>query len=221
MPDTANLAQCIVEHEAHNARKVEAGAPVILLPGQPGCGPVFADAQELQWDDDDEPATVVKFSRAVQALRGKEVFFEPGAAVPPKQPEPAEALPEPAEPPHQREPTGEVPGLEEDVWKLGNPDWDIWMSTPDDEAPTHALSRQQALTGPVQPSLDPLPALGEQVPSGGTAQFCADSLGLEILEETTLRRTPAQRPEAVSDHHKLAIDEDVELVYLLKNKKKS
>ncbi len=243
MPDTANLAQCIVEQD-DRIRTVREGEPVVLLPGQPGDAPRFAKLGELVGDDDDEPATVVKFSRAVQALRGQETFSEyapqrtqpPAPKPPPPAPEPQPPAPEllpvpepPPPPPSERTPSGEVPGLDEDVWHLGNPDWDIWMSVPDDEAPTHALprqqaltnalSREQALTGPFQPSLDPLPALDDEITKAFGKEPCPDPLGLEILEETIARRGHPRQPEP-APWQPQDDEEEVELVYLLKNKKK-
>lgn len=205
MSDTAS-AQCIIVEDVHNIRKVQTGNPVVLVLGQSG-GPCFARPAEMhEWDDDDEPATVVKFSRAVQALRDRERSSEPPVPAPPQQPEPAA-------PPPPREPTGEVPGLTEDVWNMGNPDWDIWMAVPEDEAPTRALlpppPHQQALTGPHQPVMDPLPALdsGESDP---------DPLGLEILEETIRRPRPPRIPTLQQEDNAM----EVELVYLLNKKKK-
>ena len=224
MPDTASLAHCIVE----DIRKVSHGIPVILLPGRPGEGPRFVDDEDLCWDRDDEPATVVKFSRAVQALRG-EASADPGTSADPgmgdpRKPAPAEVIPAaPMETPaalldEVQEPTGEVPGLcmENDVWKMGNPEWDIWMFIPEDEAPTRVLpGRDQEMCASMSP-LDPLPALGDETLMGSMEQRHPDPLGLEILEETIRRAFP----EIPSDIPDLVEENDVELVYLLKKKKK-
>lgn len=191
MPDTASLAECILDLDVQNYRKVTPSSPVVLLPSEDG--PRFADPDEVQWDDTDEPVTVVKFSRAVQALRGEQPTVEPVAPPPPKAP------PAPAE---DRGHSEEVPGLN-DVWGMGDPDLDIWMSIPDDEAPTCVRPQPQPgdpnLTGPFRPPMDPLPAL--------------EALLSEELdsEEKTIRRDD---PAPVGD-------DDVELVYLLKKKKKN
>ncbi len=156
MPDTASLAQCIVDAEVQNYRKVASSASLVLLPGD--AGPRFAEPDEVLWDDDDEPVTVVKFSRAVQVLRGEEPSLEPAKPPPPPAPPAVD---------EERGPTEEVPGLG-DVWGMGNPDWDIWMAVPDDEAPTHVKPRpgpqQPNTTGPFLPSLEPQPTLGIQSP---------------------------------------------------------